>query len=69
MALTRIVRAGTVYDGSGGGGRRADVGLEGDRVVQVSTDLPDAPGAEVVVRDGAVTPARPGRRLRRGVAG
>ena len=57
MALTRIVRGGTVYDGSGGEGVRADVGIEGDRVVQVGTDLPDAPGAEVVDATGlAVTP-------------
>lgn len=57
MALTRIVRGGTVYDGRGGPGVRADVGIEGDRVVQVGTDLPDAPGAEVLnAADRAVTP-------------
>lgn len=59
MALTRIVRGGTVtvYDGSGGEGVRADVGIEGDRVVLVGTELPDAPGAEVVDATGlAVTP-------------
>lgn len=57
MALTRIVRGGTVYDGSGGPGVRADVGLDGDRIVQVGTDLPDAPGAEVLDATGlAVTP-------------
>lgn len=57
MALTRVVRGGTVYDGSGSDGVRADVGIEGDRVVLVGTDLPDAPGAEVVDATGlAVTP-------------
>jgi N-acyl-D-amino-acid deacylase len=57
MALTHIVRGGTVYDGSGGAVVRADVGIEGDRVVQIDTDLPDAPGAEVVDATGlAVTP-------------
>ena len=57
MALTRIVRGGTVYDGSGGEGVRADVGLEGDRVVLVAADLPDAPDAEVLDATGlAVTP-------------
>jgi N-acyl-D-amino-acid deacylase len=30
-----VVRGGTVYDGSGGAGFRADVGVRGDRVVEV----------------------------------
>jgi N-acyl-D-amino-acid deacylase len=52
MALNMIVRGGVVYDGSGGEGVRGDVGIEGDRVVQVG-DLPDAPGAAVIDADGA----------------
>ena len=57
MTLTRVVRGGTVYDGSGGPGARVDIGIEGDRVVLVGTDLPDAPGAEVIDATGfQVTP-------------
>lgn len=57
MALTRILRGGTVYDGTGGEGVRADVGIEGDRVALISPDLPDAPAAEVLDATGlAVTP-------------
>lgn len=57
MALTRIVRGGMVYDGSGSPGVPADVGIEGDRIVLVGTDLPDAPGTDVVDATGlAVTP-------------
>lgn len=52
MALTMIVRGGTVYDGSGGEGVRADLGIEGDRVVQVG-DLPDSPDAAVIDATGA----------------
>ena len=37
-----IVRGGTVYDGSGGPGRRADVGIRGDRIAAVG-DLAKAP--------------------------
>ncbi|MFQ5507575.1 MAG: amidohydrolase family protein, partial [Planctomycetota bacterium] len=32
-----LIRGGTVYDGSGGPGRRADVAITGDRVVRVGT--------------------------------
>jgi N-acyl-D-amino-acid deacylase len=56
LALTPIGRGGVVYDGSGAAGVLADVGIEGDRVVQVG-QLPDAPGARVVLADGlAVVP-------------
>lgn len=57
MTLTTIIRGGTVYDGSGGPGRRADVGIEGDQVVLVAEDLPETPGAEVLDATGlAVVP-------------
>lgn len=56
MSLSMIVRGGVVYDGSGTDGVRADVGIEGDRVVLVG-ELPDAPDAVVVDADGqAVVP-------------
>jgi N-acyl-D-amino-acid deacylase len=32
-----VIRAGTVYDGTGGDGVRADVGVRGDRIVAVGT--------------------------------
>ena len=57
MALSLVVRGGTVYDGSGAEGVRADVGIEDDRVVVLGDDLPEAPAAEVVDATGlAVTP-------------
>lgn len=57
MALTTIIHGGTVFDGSGGEGRRADVGIEGDRVVAISEDLPEAYDADVLDATGlAVTP-------------
>lgn len=59
MALSTVVRGGTVFDGSGAEGVRADVGIEGDRVVLVVPpgDLPDAPDAKVLDADGlAVVP-------------
>ncbi|HET7201804.1 MAG TPA: D-aminoacylase [Steroidobacteraceae bacterium] len=51
-----IVRHGTVYDGSGGPGRRADVGIRGDRVVAVG-DLTTARAASDIDATGrAVAP-------------
>ncbi len=51
-----IIRGGTVYDGTGGAGRRADVGIRGDRVAAVG-DLSRARGrAEVDARGLAVAP-------------
>ena len=51
-----IVRGGTVYDGSGSAGRRADVAVRGDRVVAVG-DLRDArAGVELDAQGLAVTP-------------
>jgi N-acyl-D-amino-acid deacylase len=51
-----VVRGGTVYDGSGRPGRRADVGIRGDRVVAVG-DLGHAPAGQVLDAAGlAVAP-------------
>jgi N-acyl-D-amino-acid deacylase len=57
VALTAVVRGGTVHDGTGAPGVAVDVGIERDRVVVVGTDLPDSPGAREIDATGlAVTP-------------
>jgi N-acyl-D-amino-acid deacylase len=51
-----IVRGGTVYDGTGSPGRRADVGIRGDRITAVG-DLAGGQAANVVDAAGlAVSP-------------
>ena len=51
-----IIRNGTVYDGSGGPGMRADVGVRGDLIAAVG-DLADATGGEEIDASGqAVVP-------------
>src|SRR5688572_10993654 len=51
-----LVRNGTVFDGSGSPGRRADVGVRGDRIAAV-TDLAAAQAKTIVDATGqAVTP-------------
>jgi N-acyl-D-amino-acid deacylase len=51
-----VVRGGTVYDGSGTAGRRADVGVQGDRVVAVG-ELGTATAKRVIDAQGlAVAP-------------
>ncbi len=51
-----VIRGGTVYDGTGSPGRRADVGIRGDRIDAVG-DLSKAQGARVVDAKGmAVAP-------------
>jgi len=42
-----VVRGGTVYDGSGGPGRRADVAIRGDRIAGVGA-FPDAQAGVVI---------------------
>ncbi|HEY3119804.1 MAG TPA: D-aminoacylase [Vicinamibacteria bacterium] len=37
--LDRVLRGGTVVDGSGASGKRADVGIQGDRIAAVGPDL------------------------------
>ena len=51
-----LIRGGTIYDGDGGEGRRADVGVSGARVAAVG-DLSDARAGDVIDADGmAVAP-------------
>src|SRR5688572_1068353 len=51
-----IIRGGTVYDGTGAAGRRADVGIRGDRIAAVG-DLGSSPATKVVDATGlAVAP-------------
>ncbi len=51
-----VIRGGTVYDGTGAAGRRADVAIRGDRIVAVG-DLTGAAAATVVDARGlAVAP-------------
>src|SRR5713226_8257130 len=37
--LDRVLRGGTVVDGSGASGKRGDVGIQGDRIAAVGPDL------------------------------
>jgi len=51
-----VVRGGTVYDGTGAPGRRADVGIQGDRIAAIG-DLSGLPATTTVDAAGlAVTP-------------
>ena len=51
-----LIKNGTVYDGSGDEGQRADVAIKGDRIVRVG-DLKDATAAKVIDANGlAVAP-------------
>ncbi len=54
--LDVVIRGGTVYDGTGGEARRADVGIRGDKVAAIG-DLSKAPAARTVDASGmAVAP-------------
>ena len=56
LSFDVVIRGGTVYDGSGAPGRRADVGLRGDRIAAIG-DLASAQGGTVVDASGlAVAP-------------
>ena len=51
-----LIRGGTVYDGTGAAGRRADVGIRGDRIAAIG-DLAGATAATIVDASGlAVSP-------------
>ena len=51
-----VIRGGTVYDGTGAPGRRADVGIQGDRIAAIG-DLSGLPATTTVDATGlAVTP-------------
>jgi len=43
-----ILRGGSVIDGSGSPARKADVAIEGDRVVSVATTIPASPASQVI---------------------
>ena len=51
-----VIRNGTVYDGTGRPGRRADVGIRGDRVAAVGNLARERAGVEVDARGMAVAP-------------
>ena len=56
LAYDVIIRGGMVYDGTGAAGRRADVGIQGDRISSVG-DLAAARAATVIDASGlAVAP-------------
>jgi N-acyl-D-amino-acid deacylase len=55
-ALDVIIRGGTVYDGTGGPGRRTDIGIRGDRIVAVGALDGQSAGVVVDARGLAVAP-------------
>jgi N-acyl-D-amino-acid deacylase len=56
MTVSLVIRGGTVYDGDGGPGRRADVAVDGDRVVAVG-EVPQHADAQQLDATGlAVAP-------------
>lgn len=56
MPVSLVVRGGTVYDGSGSAGRRADVAVDGDRIVGIGEVPVDVDGVEVDATGLAVVP-------------
>lgn len=56
VAISMVVRGGTVYDGSGRPGTRADVLVEGDRVVGVGAAPAEHPGLVLDATGLAVVP-------------
>lgn len=52
MALSLVIRGGEVHDGSGSPARRADVAVEGDRVVEIGDTV--AEGAPTLDATGLV---------------
>jgi N-acyl-D-amino-acid deacylase len=50
------IRGGTVYDGSGGAGRVADVAVRGDRIVKVAPHIRGRSRTEIKARGKAVAP-------------
>jgi N-acyl-D-aspartate/D-glutamate deacylase len=54
--LSIVIEGGTLFDGTGGDGRRADVGIEGDRIAAIG-DLSGTPAAgRIAARGLAVAP-------------
>src|SRR5262245_19954312 len=56
MAFNLLLRGGTLVDGSGSPGRRADVGVTGDRIAAVGdlSAVPDGEAARVIDATGHV---------------
>lgn len=49
-----LIAGGTVMDGTGAAGRRADVGIRGDRIVAVAASLPRAGAARILDATGRI---------------
>ena len=49
-----LIKGGTVYDGTGGAPRQADIAIRGDRIIRVGpdADVKQSPGAEVIDAHG-----------------
>ena len=56
MPISLVVRNGTVYDGTGSPGRRADVAVDGDRIVSVGEVPAEVDAVEVDASGRAVIP-------------
>jgi N-acyl-D-aspartate/D-glutamate deacylase len=54
MAGRTVIRGGTVVDGTGAPGRRADVAIEGERIIAVAPSIDPADGDTVVDATGYV---------------
>ena len=47
MSWSLLIKNGTVIDGTGSEGRRADIAIDGDRIAAIDTDL-DGDAAQVI---------------------
>jgi N-acyl-D-amino-acid deacylase len=56
MPASLVIRGGTVYDGTGAAGRRADVAVDGDRIIGIGDVPPDVDAIEVDATGLAVVP-------------